>query len=167
MSGFVSIGQLARECGVSRTTVLYYEQVGLLTPAARSDAGYRRYGEGELARLRQVCAYRATGMSLEAIKRLLDSGEAHGVIAQRLDEIHSEMGRLREQQAVLVKLLGGDMPAAMDKEGWTALLRSSGLDDAAMERWHALFEQQNPGAHQVFLESLGLSAVDIRRIRML
>jgi DNA-binding transcriptional MerR regulator len=164
MSAAYSIGQLARACGIARSTVLYYEQVGLLMPAARSDAGYRRYTGAELERLRQVCAYRATGLSLEAIGELLASGDKTSLIGQRLEQINAEMALLREQQAVLLRLVG-KVPPVMDKAAWSALLRASGLDDAAMLRWHGLFERQNPQAHQAFLESLGMSAAEIARIR--
>jgi len=166
MSGFLTIGQLARACGVSRTTVLYYEQAGLVAPAARSDAGYRRYTEAELARLRQVCAYRAAGLGLDAIGCLLSNGDKNLVITERLDQISRDMALLREQQVVLVRLLSGEDGAApMDKDSWTVLLRAAGLDDAAMARWHALFEQQNPLAHQAFLVSLGLPDDEVLRIR--
>ena len=167
MSTHLTIGQLARACGIARSSVLYYEQLGLLAPPARSAAGYRRYLDADLERLRQLCAYRATGLSLEAIGRLLENGDQHALIAQRLDEIHREMALLREQQRVLVRLLGSGQGAAapMNKDGWTALLRASGLDDAAMLRWHALFERQNPGAHRAFLESLGLTDAEVARIR--
>lgn len=166
MSEFLTIGQLARQCGLSRSTVLYYEKVGLMAAAARSDAGYRRYTRADLERLRQVCAYRATGLGLDAIARLLANGDKNALIAQRLDQINRDMATLREQQAVLVRLLSGEEGAGpMDKQGWTALLRASGLDDAAMARWHATFEQQNPLAHQAFLVSLGLSDAEVARIR--
>jgi DNA-binding transcriptional MerR regulator len=164
VNGGYTIGQLARLCGLSRSAVLYYEQIGLLAPAARSDAGYRRYGEAELQRLRQIGAYRATGLSLDAIAGLLGSGDRNALIGRRLDEINRDMALLREQQAVLVRLLGA-APVTMDKREWTELLRASGLDDAAMLRWHALFEQQNPAAHQAFLESLGMQPDEIRRVR--
>lgn len=166
MSGWFTIGQLARQCGIARSTLLYYEQMGLLVPAARSGAGYRRYGQAELERLRQVCAWRAMGLSLDDIGKMLSNGDQSALVAQRLDQIGREMASLREQQAVLVRLLGGEAGAGpMDKDGWSALLRASGLDDAAMQRWHALFEQQNPMAHQAFLVSLGLTNDEIVRIR--
>jgi len=164
MSGFFTIGQLARACGIARSTLLYYEQIGLLLPAARSAAGYRRYTDAELARLRQVCAYRATGLSLEAIGKLVEHGDQASLVAQRLDAISGEMAQLREQQALLRRLVG-QAPAAMDPQGWSALLRASGLDDAAMARWHGLFERQNPAAHQAFLESLGMGPEQIARVR--
>ncbi|WP_206665179.1 MerR family DNA-binding transcriptional regulator [Aeromonas sobria] len=44
----LTITLLARELGLSRTTLLYYERLGLLLPALRGENGYRRYGEAEL-----------------------------------------------------------------------------------------------------------------------
>ena len=48
---------------------------------------------------------------------------------------------------------------------WVALFRETGLDDAAMKRWHHLFEQHHPEAHQSFLEWLELDPARIREIR--
>ncbi|WP_129124885.1 MerR family transcriptional regulator [Geomonas oryzae] len=48
---------------------------------------------------------------------------------------------------------------------WTARFRAIGLDDAAMEKWHRLFETENPEGHQSFLEWLGLPAERIAAIR--
>jgi len=52
-------------------------------------------------------------------------------------------------------------------EEWTARFRAVGLDDAAMHKWHTLFEQENPAGHQSFLEWLGLSGERIAAIRAL
>ncbi|KQZ26322.1 MerR family transcriptional regulator [Duganella sp. Root1480D1] len=160
----LTIGQLARRCGISRSTLLYYETQGLLAPA-RNAAGYRRYSEPDVARAEQIRAWRATGMDVRAIAALLRDGENAGPIEHRLQEIAADMARLREQQDVLLRLLGKTPLASIDKAAWTALLRAAGLDDAAMERWHALFEQQAPQAHETFLRSLGLGASEIEHIR--
>lgn len=48
---------------------------------------------------------------------------------------------------------------------WVARFRAIGLNDAAMEQWHRLFEKENPAGHQSFLEWLGLSAERIAEIR--
>ena len=45
------------------------------------------------------------------------------------------------------------------------MFRSIGMTDADMQRWHAQFEQNMPEGHQDFLESLGLDAAEIKRIR--
>lgn len=163
----LTIGQLAKRAGVSRATVLYYEEAGLLAPASRSPAGYRRYGEAELHRLGAIRAYRATGMPVAAIAHMLDGGDGRAPVRQRLDEISRDIARLHEQQAVLIRLLTEAQlgQPALDKDGWTAMLRGAGLDDAAMRRWHALFEQQAPARHEAFLLSLGIAPDEAARIR--
>lgn len=50
-------------------------------------------------------------------------------------------------------------------EEWVQRFRDIGLDDAAMEKWHRLFERQNPAGHESFLEWLGLPAEQVQTIR--
>ena len=45
------------------------------------------------------------------------------------------------------------------------MFRSIGMTDDDMQRWHAHFERSMPEAHQDFLESLGLDAAEVKRIR--
>ena len=57
------------------------------------------------------------------------------------------------------------MSARVTVEEWVARFRAIGLDQAQMEQWHRLFEQENPAGHQSFLEWLGLPAEKISEIR--
>jgi hypothetical protein len=50
-------------------------------------------------------------------------------------------------------------------EEWVKRFRAIGLDEAAMQNWHLLFEKENPEGHQSFLEWLGLPAEKITVIR--
>ena len=50
-------------------------------------------------------------------------------------------------------------------EEWVQRFRAIGLDEAAMHRWHRLFEKETPAGHQSFLEWLGLPADRIEEIR--
>lgn len=50
-------------------------------------------------------------------------------------------------------------------EEWVKRFRAIGLDDEAMEKWHRLFEGENPEGHQSFLEWLGLPPEKISQIR--
>ncbi len=57
------------------------------------------------------------------------------------------------------------MSAKVSVEEWVARFKAIGLDQAAMEKWHRLFEQENPAGHQSFLEWLGLPKDKIDEIR--
>lgn len=48
---------------------------------------------------------------------------------------------------------------------WVKRFRAIGLDEAAMEKWHTLFERENPAGHQSFLEWLGLPPERVAEIR--
>ncbi len=57
------------------------------------------------------------------------------------------------------------MAQKVSVEEWVRRFRAVGLDDAAMKRWHELFERENPNGHQSFLEWLGLPGERIAQIR--
>jgi len=57
------------------------------------------------------------------------------------------------------------MSAKVTVEEWVTRFKAIGLDQGAMEKWHRLFEQENPAGHQSFLEWLGLPADKISDIR--
>jgi MerR family transcriptional regulator, thiopeptide resistance regulator len=166
-----SVGRVARRFGLSRSTLLYYDRLGLLSPSERSEAGYRLYGERDVKRLEAICRYRKVGLKLEQIRTLLDGGAGRlsELLEARLDQLNGEIEALREQQRVIVQLLAnpGKLRAtrAMDKARWVAILRAAGLDDAGMHRWHVEFERMAPQAHHDFLQSLGLPAREVARIR--
>ena len=165
------MGQLGKQFGLSRSTLLHYDRIGLFSPSARSAAGYRIYGDGDARRLEAICRYREVGLGLEAIRTLLDeaTGRAAEILDARLEQLNAEIERLREQQRIIVRLLANPKKLrgtrAINKSRWTAILRAAGLDDAAMHRWHAEFERMAPQAHQDFLESLGLPKAHVTRIR--
>lgn len=165
------ISQLARMFRLSRSTLLYYDRIGLLRPSERTGANYRVYNEASRQRLQQICRYRRTGMSLETIAEVLAAPRQKTVKAleRRLDALNSEIQDLRAQQQTIVELLKDRSLLAgtrvLDKQRWVAVLRAAGLDDAAMGQWHVAFERMSPEAHQDFLESLGIDASEIAEIR--
>lgn len=67
----MNIGQAAKASGVSAKMLRYYESVGLLPPAGRTEAGYRVYSGRDIGTLRFVRAARDLGMSLDRIKQLV------------------------------------------------------------------------------------------------
>jgi DNA-binding transcriptional MerR regulator len=158
-----SITRVGRRFGKSRSTLLYYDRIGLLSPSERSAAGHRRYSAADVERLAAICRYREAGLALEAIAALLAGRPPVAILEARLAQLDEEERRVREQQRIVRRLLA--RPAALDKDRWVAMLRAAGLDDAGMRRWHVEFERGNPEAHHAFLVSLGLSAAEVARIR--
>lgn len=71
----MTIGQMAREAGVSTRTLRHYEEQGLLAPQ-RTDAGYRVYGDADARQLARVLALRACNVPLPTIRRLINAPDA-------------------------------------------------------------------------------------------
>ena len=169
----MTIGRLARQFGLSRSTLLYYDRIGLLRPSCRSEAGYRRYTDRDAEELGRICLYRQTGLSLERIRTLRAGEAAHGETAAALEEqlrrIAEQMNDLRRRQQLIVKLI--DKPrlleeqSPMNRERWTRLLRAAGFSEEALNQWHAEFERSAPEEHRQFLEFLNIPEADIERIR--
>jgi DNA-binding transcriptional MerR regulator len=167
----LTVSQLARLCGLSRTTLLHYESIGLLPPACRSQSNYRRYSAEQLERLRTICAYREAGLRLSDIQQILDeeSNAASTILKRRLLELDGEIETLRGHQRAILRLLqAGDgewRTSAMTKEKWVSILHAVGFTEEDMRRWHKQFEQQAPEDHQQFLEYLQIPAEEIGKIR--
>src|SRR5262245_44602395 len=67
-----TVSQVARLARLSVRALHHYDEIGLLTPSARSDAGYRLYSEADLERLQQIRFFRELAFPLEEIRRVLD-----------------------------------------------------------------------------------------------
>jgi DNA-binding transcriptional MerR regulator len=92
---YMTIGQLARDAGVAESTVRYYEKEGVLARARRSQAGYRRYDESDVERLRLVLRAKALGFTLTEIRDVVGAGRRGGAA-----EILAAAKRRRELVAV-------------------------------------------------------------------
>ena len=72
MKKHYSVKQLARLAGVSVRTLHLYDEIGLLKPSVRTEAGYRLYEEKELLRLQQILFYKELDFPLKDIGDILD-----------------------------------------------------------------------------------------------
>jgi DNA-binding transcriptional MerR regulator len=165
-----TISKLGRLFGLSRSALLYYDRIGLLIPAGRTQAGYRCYSEADRLRLERICGFRRAGLALEEIRAILASGKpSAAVLERRFHEIGEEIRILKVKQGLLSRMLTGmasaKCPAAVDRDLWVEMLRAAGMDDRAMARWHAEFEQRAPEAHREFLLSLGIPEGEALEIR--
>lgn len=88
----------------------YYEQIGLLTPAGRTAAGYRLYGAEQIERLYRIALLRSLGLPLDAVQRSLESDNQtlQTLLRTHLDAVDTDLAaraRLRTRLAQLVELL--------------------------------------------------------------
>src|SRR5688500_6162210 len=88
-----TVGAVARLAGVTVRTLHHYDEIGLLTPSGRSNAGYRRYADADLERLQRILFYRELGFGLDQIKTVMTDGNAdasahlrrqHGMLLDRI-----------------------------------------------------------------------------------
>lgn len=171
MSRALTISRLAESCGLSRSTLLYYDRVGLLPPSGRTASGYRYYTARDQARLKRICALRAAGLALSEVSVMLSAGRTHRarVVERRLAQLGNDLAGVRHQQRLLTAMLrqlnSGGGPPTVDKRMWVAMFKAAGLDESAMTRWHAEFESRAPVGHEEFLRSLGIPEEESRAIR--
>ena len=167
----LTVTQLARQCGLSRSTLLYYESIGLLTKPVRTSGNYRSYSQEDVQRLQQICVYRNVGLTLVDIRSILarPESDASSVLQRRLVELDAEITQRRDHQRAILKLLQNKKSFrrmnVVTKEKWVSIMKSSGFSDSDMHRWHAEFEKSAPIEHQEFLEFLHIPSAEITKIR--
>jgi DNA-binding transcriptional MerR regulator len=166
-----SISKLAGACGLSRSTLLYYDRIGLLRPSGRTASGYRFYVEADRTRLERIRQFREAGLTLKEIRTVLSSGGKPGtkLLEKHLRATADSVVRLKDQQRVLAGMLrrvaSGKRPTTVDTQLWVEMLEAAGMDGAARKRWHSEFEHRAPEGHREFLLSLGIPAGVVARIR--
>jgi DNA-binding transcriptional MerR regulator len=116
----LTVGELARHCGLTVRTLHHYDAIGLLKPSLRSDAGYRLYDRANVERLHRIQALRQLGLSLADIGTVLSGPEQPlaEVIDRQIAQLDQELERatrLRGQLAMLRgQLAAGQSPDLAD-----------------------------------------------------
>ena len=133
--GYLTVHEVSELANVSVRTLHHYDDIGLLVPTERSEAGYRLYGEADLMRLHQIMLFRALEFPLADIRRILDSpdydqGKALEQQIELLEMRREHIGNLidlaRAMKAMGVKCMSFkpfdtsrlDEYAARAKESW-------------------------------------------------
>lgn len=90
-----TVGRLAELAGVTVRTLHHYDEIGLLSPSERSEAGYRLYGPGDVGRLRDILTYRELGLALDEIAAILDeAADPRARLARQRELLIARMERL-------------------------------------------------------------------------
>jgi MerR family copper efflux transcriptional regulator len=115
----MNIGQAADAAGVNAKMIRYYESIGLISAASRTDSGYRQYNEKDIGTLRFIRRSRDLGFSIERIKTLLglwedrgrQSSEVKKLAGQYIAELDRDIEKLqsiRDQLQQLADCCHGD-----------------------------------------------------------
>ncbi len=126
------VGELAERLGLTVRTLHHWDDLGLLKPSRRTQAGHRLYGEDDLVRLQRILSLRQIGLSLDEIKVWLDRADRSLVddleqhlervrreIVQRLDlcqRLERVARRLRATGTISVDALLDSLEATMEAE---------------------------------------------------
>ncbi|WP_437890789.1 MerR family transcriptional regulator [Phytobacter sp. V91] len=137
----IQAGVLARRAGITVRTLHHYETIGLLTPSARSAAGYRLYNLADVKRLHMIQVLIKSGMALAAITDYLaqETRPLDALLNEQISLLDMQMrniATLREQLTSLRNTLsGGNEP---DLESWLQTLELMKMYD----RWFSAQELQ-------------------------
>jgi DNA-binding transcriptional MerR regulator len=135
------VKDLARLADVSIRTLHHYDEIGLLTPNTRTQAGYRLYSEDDLLRLQQILIGRELGLSLEEIRRSLDDPrfdrrkallEQRELLRQRARQTEA---MIKAVDAALVLLDGKDKGGDVDFKKLFDGFDPAKYEQEARERW--------------------------------
>jgi DNA-binding transcriptional MerR regulator len=118
------IQEVAAETGLTTRAIRYYEEIGLLEPAARSDGAYRLFDNSDLERLRFIKELRdGAGFSLAQVGQLLedeaarernrdrfratrDPGERRALVVEARDRVDRQIATLRDKRERLDAMIG-------------------------------------------------------------
>ena len=114
-----TIGDAAKAAELPVKTVRYYDEIGLISPESRSEAGYRQYEEPEIRKLIFVRRARTYGFSVDECRELLDlfensnreSRQVKALAQQRIRDIEhklAELQTLHDELTHLVEHCRGD-----------------------------------------------------------
>jgi DNA-binding transcriptional MerR regulator len=88
----IQVGQLARHSGLTVRTLHHYDEIGLLSPSERTEAGYRLYDSDDVGRLTQILLLRRLDLSLAEIREILARPES-----SLQETIGQQISRLKEK----------------------------------------------------------------------
>lgn len=119
------VGELASRTGLSVRALHHYEEIGLLVPSGRTEAGHRLYSEEEVLRLQQIASLRALGLSLNEVRECID------------EEIHSPTQVIELHIARLKERIEAERKLCERLEGVAALLaaREDSAGEVSVQRF--------------------------------
>lgn len=100
-----TIEQVATRTGLTKRTLRYYEEVGLLPPTERTEGNYRQYSEADIQRIEHIKRLRdLLGFSLNDIREMLEADDERGQIKeayQHATEVEAKLAQLERSDELI------------------------------------------------------------------
>lgn len=102
----LKVGQLAKQVCLSVRTLHHYDEIGLLSPSVRTDAGHRLYNAKDISCLHRIQALKQIGLSLQQITEIIQSNSQPlpEIISQQIANLEREIEHAAQLKAKLIKL---------------------------------------------------------------
>ncbi len=158
------VGQLATSTGLTVRALHYYEQVGLLTPSARSDSGHRLYSDEDVERLYRIRLLRKLGLGLEAIRGALDTDAwaLTGAIRSHLQTVERDLAHAQQLAQRLAALVASiDATPAPVGDDLIRLLEDMTMDNNLRHRISILVYADIPVVHEFLIRVFGFTAGEV------
>ena len=139
----MNIGQASKASGVSTKMIRYYDEIGLVRPASRTESNYREFDEREVNELRFIRRARSLGFSMPEITQLLSlwrdrerpSREVKAIAEKHVNELDARIAEMQTMADTLRHLshcCAGDdrpdCPILADLTGGHSPVESKGAD---------------------------------------
>jgi DNA-binding transcriptional MerR regulator len=162
-----TVGKMAKMFGLSRTALLYYDDIGLLCPSERAENGYRLYSDSDVEKLRQIVSLRDAGIALDEISGFikLPESDISSILLKRLNELNTDIESIKNQQKIIINLLQSNdikTKRILSPEAWIKILKDAGVDEDTALKWHTNFETQSPERHHDLLRVLGFGPEELK-----
>jgi len=135
-----TVKQLAKLSGVTVRALHHYDEIGLLKPSHRTDAGYRLYEEKDLMRLQQILIYREMDFALEDVKQILDDPDFD--LAASLHDQKQYLLQQQERYQQLIKTIDKTLSKITGDELVTDAELYEGISPEDRERWDREAKEQ-------------------------
>lgn len=103
------IDEVSKACGITKRTIRYYEEIGLLFPPERSEGGVRKYTDQHIERIKLIVSTREVlGISLQEVREFVDIEEAvtqHILDVRKTEDVSVKQQKLLELEKILERQL--------------------------------------------------------------
>lgn len=149
------VTDICKRVGIARSTLLYYERIGLVRPSREERNGYRLYSEQDFNQLILIRQLQKAGLSLQECSRFMAGEVDAKLLAQRLFSLEQELREMETARDVLSALYGKVTGRSIDNDDFSQRLHD----------WHLKFDKQSSAAHIQWLQQLGFSEKEALHIR--